>query len=387
VQACGGTQAKAVASQAGRYNDGMLLEGIFPPLTTCFHGDGRPYWRKLEQNVEHYSRTPVSGLVLLGSTGEAVMLSDDESRDVLRIAREAAAPEKVLLAGVGRESVFETVRLAEYAAQIDYDAVLVRTPFYYRPQMGQREVVTYYQTIADRSPLPVVLYNIPAYTAYDLPVAAVAELAMHPNIIGMKDSSGSIERIRQIVESTRAAKKRLVTVTNIFTAVTARMLGASQRIAGRGPGDAASFVSTAALANLAQLDAGATVLAAAPPPALLKTRTREVGFQLLNGSAQILHASLTAGAAGGVLAVSTFAPQACHEIYTAWKEGDSALADEKQQRVIRAGKEICGQMGVPGVKHALDLNGYFGGIARMPLLPLTADAKRTAEEILEDLRN
>ena len=88
-----------------------------------------------------------------------------------------------------------------------------------------------------------------------------------------------------------------------------------------------------------------------------------------------------------MLAVSTFAPQACHEIYTAWKEGDEALAAEKQQRVIRAGKEVSGLMGVPGVKYALDLNGYFGGMPRMPLLPLTADEKRTVEEILQDLRN
>ena len=204
----------------------MLLEGIFPPLTTCFYSDGRPYWHKLEQNVEHYSRTPVSGFVLLGSTGEAVMLSDEESREALRVARGAARPEKVLLAGVGRESVFETLRFAEYAAQLDYDAVLVRTPHYYRPQMGRRELLTYYQAVADRSPLPVVLYNIPSYTAYDLPIAVVAELAMHPNIVGIKESSGSIERIRQIVENTRTAKKRLVTVTNVFAAVTARMLAA-----------------------------------------------------------------------------------------------------------------------------------------------------------------
>ncbi len=346
----------------------MLLEGIFPPLTTCFYSDGRPYWHKLEQNVEHYSRTPVSGFVLLGSTGEAVMLSDEESREALRVARGAARPEKVLLAGVGRESVFETLRFAEYAAQLDYDAVLVRTPHYYRPQMRPRELLTYYQAVADRSPLPVVLYNIPSYTAYDLPISVVAELAMHPNIVGIKESSGSIERIRQIVENTRTAKKRLVTVTNVFAAVTSRMLAAKCEAA-------------------EQLGALRGAVAVAPSAVLSKTRTREVGFQVLNGSAQILHPGLQAGATGGVLAVSTFAPQACHEIYTAWKEGDEALAAEKQQRVIRAGKEVSGLMGVPGVKHALDLNGYFGGISRMPLLPLTADEKRTVEEILQDLRN
>ena len=138
------------------YNYGMLLEGIFAAVTTCFYPDGRPYWRKLEQNVDRYSRTPMSGMVLLGSTGEAVMLSDEESREALRVAQAATAPDKVLLAGVGRESVFETLRLAEYAAALEYDAILVRTPHYYRKQMRDREMLTYYQAVADRSPLPVL---------------------------------------------------------------------------------------------------------------------------------------------------------------------------------------------------------------------------------------
>jgi 4-hydroxy-2-oxoglutarate aldolase len=365
----------------------MLLEGIFPPLTTCFHGDGRPYWYKLEENVEHYSRTPVSGLVLLGSTGEAVMLSDEESREVLRVARRAARPEKVLVAGVGRESVSETLRLAEYAAQLDYDAVLVRTPHYYRPQMGSRELLTYYQVIADRSPLPVVLYNIPLFTAYDLPVAVIAELAMHPNIAGIKDSSSNIERIRQVIESTRGAKKRLVTVTSVFTAATARMLGPSPVSGGQGQNAAGNQAAE-------QPGSVETALAVASPPILspvlsttrVKTRTKEIGFQVLVGSAQNFHDSLQAGATGGVLAIATFAPQASHEIYAAWKEGNEALAAEKQARVVPAGREIS-RLGIPGIKHALDLNGYFGGVPRMPLLPLTAGEKRKVEEILRDLRN
>jgi 4-hydroxy-2-oxoglutarate aldolase len=100
----------------------MLLEGIYAAVTTCFYPDGRPYWRKLEHNIDHYSRGPMSGMVLLGSTGEAVMLSDEESREALRVARDASAADKVLIAGVGRESVFETLRLADYAAQLQYDA-------------------------------------------------------------------------------------------------------------------------------------------------------------------------------------------------------------------------------------------------------------------------
>jgi len=202
----------------------MLLEGIFPAATTPFYPDGRVFLRKLEHNVARYSQTPVSGIVVLGSTGEAVMLSDEESREVLKVARDAAAPDKVLLAGVGKESVKETLRLAEFAAGLEYDAALVRTPNYYAPRMGALEMLTYYRTVADQSPLPVVIYSIPKFTHYEIPVELVAELAWHPNIIGLKDSSGSIDRIVALVAATRNAPKRVVTVTPIFAAVSARML-------------------------------------------------------------------------------------------------------------------------------------------------------------------
>src|SRR6185437_729614 len=113
----------------------MLLTGIFPALTTPFYPDGRLYLKKLEHNVDRYSRTPIAGMTVLGSTGETVMLSEEEQREVLRVAAEVAAPEKVLLAGVGFESAIETLRMAEHAAKLNYDLALVRTPHYYRPQM------------------------------------------------------------------------------------------------------------------------------------------------------------------------------------------------------------------------------------------------------------
>jgi dihydrodipicolinate synthase/N-acetylneuraminate lyase len=104
----------------------MLLHGIFPPITTPFYPDGRVYLKKLEANVEHYSKTPVAGIVALGSTGEAIMLSDEERRQVLKTAREACAPHKVLIAGTGAESALETLHLTEYAAELGYDAALIR---------------------------------------------------------------------------------------------------------------------------------------------------------------------------------------------------------------------------------------------------------------------
>src|SRR3954470_20014866 len=105
----------------------MLLSGIFPAITSPFYPDGALYLKKLEHNVDRYSRTPIAGMVVLGSTGEAVMLSDDEQRAVLKLAAEVAGAQKVLVAGVGRESAAETLRFCEHAAHCGYDVALVRT--------------------------------------------------------------------------------------------------------------------------------------------------------------------------------------------------------------------------------------------------------------------
>src|SRR5205085_2232182 len=119
----------------------MLLTGIFAPIATPFYLDGAVYLRKLEHNVDRYCRSPLAGLVVLGSTGEPVMLSDEERREVLRQAVQAAAAEKVLIAGAGAESVRETLALCEYAAGLSYDAVLVRTPHYYKPHLRPENIV------------------------------------------------------------------------------------------------------------------------------------------------------------------------------------------------------------------------------------------------------
>src|SRR5262249_6096095 len=136
---------------------------------------------------------------------------------------EAAAPEKVLIAGTGAESVRETLGLTEYTASLGYDAALVRTPFYYKAQLRSENILTFYRTVADHSPLPVVLYSVPAFTGYDLPLELIAALAEHPNIIGIKESSGNVEKIRQMTDATRHIHRE-VPVTEIFEAVTSRML-------------------------------------------------------------------------------------------------------------------------------------------------------------------
>lgn len=357
----------------------MLLEGIFPAITTPFYPDGRLYLKKLEQNVEHYSRTLAAGLVVLGSTGEAVMLSDDESREVLRHAVRSAAPDKVLVAGIGRESLSETLRLAEYAATHQYDAVLVRTPHYYGSLMRAPELLAYYRTLADQSALPVILYSIPKFTHLEIPVEVVTELAQHPNIVAIKDSSGSLDRLAALIAATRNAPKRSVFVTPVFAAYTSRMMMAEAE-------------ATAAMASeLVSIDllsggspAEAAVMAA---PRVKTTRKKEIGFQVLSGSAENLLQALEAGTSGAILAFAAPAPQACQEIYTAWKENDPRIAAEKQQRLIAASRLVVGKYGIPGLKHACDLNGYYGGNPRIPLLPLSADQKAEVAAAMADVRN
>ena len=357
----------------GHYNMSMLIEGIFAAVPTPFYPDERIYFRKLEANIARYSRSLLSGMLLLGSTGEAVALDEAESRDVLRVAAEAAAPEKVLIAGVGHESVKTTLELAEAAAQFRYDAVLVRTPTYYASQMSTAAVLHYFRSVADRSPLPVMLYNIPRCAPYDIPIDLIGELAQHLNIIGIKDSSGNLQRIAPTVEATRNAPRRNVTVTPVFEAVTSRMLAAK-------PEGGNTFVSAGDLA-------GGTAIATASPAVPIKTRTREVGFQVLTGSASILVEALAAGASGAILGLAACVPQACQEVYLAWKDHDLKLAAEKQARIAGPGQRIVGQLGISGVKHACDFNGYYGGRARSPLLPVSAKEKSEIDALLTGIRN
>src|ERR1022692_3230744 len=359
----------------------MLLHGIFPPITTPFYPDGNVYFKKLESNVERYSRTPVAGIVVLGSTGEAILLSDQERREVFKAARDAAAPNKVLVAGTGIESAIETLRLTEYAAELGYDVAMVRTPHYYKKQMQAANLLAFYRTVADRSPLPVIIYNFPQATGYDIPAELVIELAEHPNLIGIKESSGDVEKVRRMVEGTRHIL-RSATVTETFEAVTPRMLAAA---AAGSSGDGGELVQVAGLSGPSSL--GKPSSSAVTIVGKMKTRQKEVGFQVLVGAAHKLHPSLDAGAVGAILAFACLAPTSCYEIYAAWKEGDAGLARLKQERSAGAAQRVAGDLGIAGVKYGMDFNGYFGGPVRLPLLPLTGEMKGEVERLLADVRN
>ena len=354
----------------------MLLSGIFPPITTPFYPDGQIYYKKLEHNVERYSKTPIAGIVVQGSTGEAIMLSDQEKRDVLKAAMQAAAPNKVMVAGTGIESAVETIKLCEYAAEIGYDVAMVRTPHYYKMAMTPSAMKAFYRTVADRSPIPILIYNFPPATGYDIPSEVVIELAEHPNIVSIKESAGSLDKVQATIAGTRHIK-RAVTVTETFEAVTGRMLkGAKSAVA------VGEMVSVGALAGTAKPSSASVEVVGG-----LKTRQKEVGFQVMVGAAHQLLDSLDLGAVGSILAFACCAPTACFEIYTAWKENAREIAKEKQDRIIPAVKRVVSQLSVPGVKYAMDLNGYYGGSPRLPLLPLTAEEKADIEKLMEKIKS
>lgn len=351
----------------------MLLQGIFPAVTTPFYPDGAVYYKKIEHNIDRYSRTPIAGMVVLGSTGETVMLSDEERREVLRVTAEVAAPEKVLIAGTGAESVMETLRLTEYAARLNYDVALVRTPHFYRPQMQPEAMLAFYRTVADRSRLPVLLYTVPPFTAYDLPLEVITALAEHPNIIGIKESSGNVEKVAAMVKATRHIK-RSATVTEVQQAVTARMLAAPAKNENGGQ-----------LVSVSQLNGGTDIAVAAKPG--IKSRSKEVGFQVLVGAAHTLLDSLQAGASGGVLGFAAPAPTICFEIHTAWKDNDLELSRTKQAGLAPATRRVVSELGIPAIKYAMDLNGYYGGLPRLPLLPPAAAQKAEIEALMSSFRN
>ncbi len=176
----------------------MELRGIFPALTTPFAGD-RFAAGRLRDNIERYERVGPAGYLALGSTGEAVLLEEDERAQVLETARAAIPVGKPLIAGVTAESTVAAARQARAAAGLGCDAVLVGAPHYFRDQLTHHALIAHYRAIADRSPVPVLLYNVPKFTGLALAPEVVLEAGRHENVIGMKDSSGDLGYLRAIV--------------------------------------------------------------------------------------------------------------------------------------------------------------------------------------------
>ena len=180
----------------------FVYNGIFPPIPTPFAVDGQLDPGALRANVARWNETGLAGYVALGSNGEASLLDADESVAVIRTVRQAMAPGMALIAGAGRESTRDTIAACRMAADAGAEAVLVITPWYYNRAMTGDALRRHFEAVADASPVPLLLYNMPANTGVNIPVSTVAELAPHPNIVGIKDSAGNIDQLSAIIRAT-----------------------------------------------------------------------------------------------------------------------------------------------------------------------------------------
>ena len=288
----------------------MDLSGIFPALTTPFGDDGEVTIARFKANLARYNATGISGYVVLGSTAESVMLSEAEGEALLAAAIEVAAPGKLLIAGTGTESTAATIKNTKRAAAMGYQLALVKTPYYYKPAYKPETYIRHYRAVADVSPIPILLYSVPVFTGVSLETPEIVALAGHPNIAGMKDSSGVIQRIVEVV--------------------------------GQAP----------------------------------------KSFQMLTGAAGVLHPALTSGARGGILALASPLPEMCVELFQLWKAGRHDEATLLQQRLAAATKVIVSEASIAGVKYAMDLRGFHGGLPRLPILPLAEAQKAKIAQVL-----
>ena len=291
------------------------LQGILPPIATPFDHAGELYKVKVQHNVEKWNRTPLAGYVVCGSTGESVYLTTEEKLTLWDWVAEYADSSKILVAGTGMESVRETVALTNAAAERGYKAAMVRTPHYYKGLLNNTATqVLYFQSVADQARIPLMIYNWPQATGIDISPEAVVALSHHPNIFGIKESSGSMEKVIQMLKEVKA------------------------------------------------------------------------GFQVLTGSAPTLAPSLAVGCSGAVLAFANAAPFTTVTIYDANRTREFAAAMDWQRRILRAAQLVTVKYGIPGLKYAMDFNGYYGGPPRLLLTAITPQAKKEIEEAFDGLK-
>ena len=176
----------------------MKLSGVMPPISTPFR-DGKLALDKLRKNFQKWNRTALSGYLVLGSNGEAVYLSEREKIKVVEVSRESIPASKIMLVGTGMESTQETIRFTNEAARIGADCALVVTPSYFKGSMKPQILCDHFIAVADSSQIGILLYNVPQFTGINLEPEWVAKLSQHPNIIGIKDSSGNIGQLSEII--------------------------------------------------------------------------------------------------------------------------------------------------------------------------------------------
>src|SRR4029077_9075715 len=177
----------------------MNLSGVFPALTTPYSADGSVSVEDIKHNINKYNSAGLAGYVAIGSTGESVLLSRKEVETVLVAVKESAAPGLRLIAGTGAESTAETIDRTKRAAELGYHVALVKPPYYYKPVYNPEVLIAHFRRVADASPIPVMLYSVPQFTGIALEAPEVTVLAQHPNIIGIKESSGNVQRAAEML--------------------------------------------------------------------------------------------------------------------------------------------------------------------------------------------
>lgn len=207
-------------------------------MVTPFDESGVIRYDYFERNIDKYLEAGIDGFLVAGSTGESVYLEHSEKLKLTEAARKKIPSSKMLLAGTGAESTRATIELTKEAADRGVDAVLVKNPFYYKSQMSFEVYMAHYTAVADASPVPVILYNVPVFTGIPLESRLVIELARHPNIRGMKDSSGDVRLISEAAWNTDAKKFQIVVGTGatLFHAMAAGARGGIVALVCAAPG-------------------------------------------------------------------------------------------------------------------------------------------------------
>jgi 4-hydroxy-2-oxoglutarate aldolase len=287
------------------------LRGIMLPTTTPFDADGQILFDAIRDNLRAWSTKGVIGFVVLGSTGERVHLDEREYLKVIETSRAAVTDDSVFIVGAGQQSTAATINEIRKAADAGADAVLVITPHYYRSAINQETLVAYYTAVADASPVPLLLYSMPAFTGVKIEPETIARLADHRNIIGVKDSSN----------------------------------------------DVAGFSET--------------------------VRLCPHDFAVMTGNGTVLLDTFRAGATGGILAVGCVVPEICVEIFRAFHSGQIEHASALQSKLTPVAAAVTERFGIGGLKSALDMVGYHGGVVRLPLQMPDEIALREIEHLLK----
>lgn len=194
----------------------ISLTGVFTPIVTSFDQAGDVAHDRMASNLEKWNQTRLSGYIVLGSNGEWVYLNEWERIEVLETARQAIPADKLMIAGTASESTVHTIAMTEHAAKIGADAAIIVNPSYYKGQMTASVLARYYRSVADASPIPLVIYNLPPATGMDLPADLLVELSGHPNIIGVKDTGGNITKMAETIRRADPSFQVLAGSANFF---------------------------------------------------------------------------------------------------------------------------------------------------------------------------